>query len=114
VLTGDYIERFELPTVPDTEIGTTPDFDRPGHLILGSERRQIGATGQFMVLDRGSDHGLKAGQRLTIFRPTAGGSGPAATIGTGKVYLVRPETSTVRIETSVDAVYVGDLVAIHR
>jgi hypothetical protein len=111
---GDYVERFQPVGLPQAEIGTAPDFARPGHLILGTERRSISATGAFMVLDRGSDHGLRVGQALTIFRPTVGGTGPVATIGTAKVYIVGPQTSTIRIETSMDAVYVGDLVAIHR
>jgi hypothetical protein len=111
---GDYIERFEPPVLPDREIGTTPDFGSPGHLILGAERRQTAAAGEFMVLDRGTDQGIGPGQKLTIFRVVSSGTGPVATIGTAKVYLVRPESATIRIESSVDAVYVGDLVAIHR
>ena len=68
-----------------------------------------------MVLDRGSDHGIRPGQRLTIFRRTLpDGTGPVSNVGSATVYAVQPETSMVRIEKSVDAVYVGDLVAIHR
>jgi hypothetical protein len=84
-------------------------------LILGDDRRQIGGAGEFMILDRGSDHGVKPGHRLTIFRHTLpDGTGPVSNVGLATVYVVRPETSIVRIEQSVDAVYVGDLVAIHR
>jgi hypothetical protein len=115
VAQGDYLERFEAPVLPPGTPAGTPDFARPGHLVLGDDRRQIGGAGEFMVLDRGSDHGVRPGQRLTIFRQTLpGGGGPVANIGTATVYVVRPETSVVRIEQSVDAVYVGDLVAIHR
>ena len=67
-----------------------------------------------MVVDRGTDHGIKAGQRFTIFRQTAGGAGPVAKIGEAIAMLVNPETTVVRIEKVVDAVVVGDLVAIHR
>lgn len=114
VIEGDYLERFEPATLPTEERGATPDFSRPARLILAADRRQVAAVGQFMVLDRGSDHGIRAGQLLTIFRPTIGKDGPVATIGTAKVYVVQPERSVVRIESSIDAVYVGDLVAIHR
>ena len=114
VIEGDYLERFDPAPLPTEERGTTPDFARPGRLILASDRRQIAAIGQFMVLDRGSDHGLRPGQMVTIFRPTIGKEGPVATIGTAKVFVVQPERSVVRIEGSIDAVYVGDLVAIHR
>jgi hypothetical protein len=65
------------------------------------------------VLDRGSDHGLRQGQQLTIFRRTVA-DGPIATVGTATVYAVQPASTVVRIDTSVDAVYVGDLVAVHR
>jgi hypothetical protein len=111
---GDYVERFEPVALPETETGAAPDFTRPGHLILGAERRTMNATGAFMVIDRGTDHGLRVGQRLTIFRTTGGSDAPVTTVGTAKVYVVGPQTSTIRIEKSMDAVYVGDLIAIHR
>jgi hypothetical protein len=115
VLEGDFLERYQAPVIPADSGGTAPDFDAPARLLLGAERRQIGASGDFMVLDRGSDHGVRPGQALTIFRTTpAGPAAPVTTIGTATVYVVQPKSSTVRIERSVDAVYVGDLVAIHR
>jgi hypothetical protein len=115
VAVGDYLDRFEAPAPPPDLAGGTPDFARPARLILGDDRRQIGGAGEFMILDRGSDHGMKPGHRLTIFRHTLpDGTGPVSNVGSATVYVVRPETSIVRIEKSVDAVYVGDLVAIHR
>lgn len=114
VIEGDYLEKFEMPTPPSNQTGTTADFARPAHLILGDDRRQIASAGQFMVLDRGSDHGVRPGQKLTIFRTTLKGAGPVATIGAATVYAVQLETSVVKIESSLDAIYVGDLVAIHR
>jgi hypothetical protein len=113
IMDGDYLERYQAPVLPATQIGTTPDYVYPGRLILGAERRQIGGPGEFMVLDRGTDHGLRQGQQLTIFRRTAP-DGPVATVGTATVYGVQPASSVVRIDRSIDAVYVGDLVAIHR
>ena len=113
VVDGDYLERYEAPVAPTTRTGTTPDYGAPGHLILGGERRQMAAPGEFMVVDRGSDHGLRQGQQLTVFRRTVA-DGPVAHVGTATVYTVQPESSVVRIESSVDAVYVGDLIAVHR
>jgi hypothetical protein len=114
VMEGDYLERYQRPVNPSVQVGTTPDFERPARLILGAERRQMAAPGEFMVVDRGSDHGLRPGQQLTVFRRTLADSGPIAMVATATVYTVQPESSLVRIETSLDAVYVGDLVAIHR
>lgn len=113
IMDGDYLERYQAPVLPATQVGTTPDYVYPARLILGAERRQIGGPGEFMVLDRGTDHGLRQGQQLTIFRRTAP-DGPVATVGTATVYGVQPASSVVRIDRSIDAVYVGDLVAIHR
>jgi hypothetical protein len=111
---GDYLERYQRPVAPSAQVGTKPDFAHPGRLILGAERRQLASPGNFMVVDRGSDHGLRPGQQLTIFRRTVIENGPVSTIGVATVYSVEAESSVVRIETSLDAVYVGDLVAIHR
>ncbi len=67
-----------------------------------------------MVFDRGSDHGLRGGQRLTIFRTTAAGTGPISRIAEATAMIVSPETTIIRIDKTTDAVHVGDLVAIHR
>jgi hypothetical protein len=112
---GDFLEPFEKVTVPSSPAAAgEPDFNNPGHLVLGDERRQMAAQGNMMVLDRGSDHGLRAGQRLTVFRITGGGTGPIARIAEATAMVVHPETTIIRIDKTSDAVVVGDLVAIHR
>jgi len=114
VETGDFLEPFELPVVPPVATAGEADYSAPGHIILGDDRRQMGGAGSLMVLDRGSDHGLKAGQRLTIFRETIGGKGPVSRVGEATALVVNAETALVRIESSRDAVFVGDLVAVQR
>ncbi len=111
---GDYLEAYVKPDVPITTKEGEPDFANPGHVMLGDDRRQMAAQGDLMVLDRGSDHGIRAGQRFTIFRPTGGGTGPVARIAEATALVVHPETSVIRIDKTSDAVNVGDLVAIHR
>lgn len=110
---GDYLEPFALPIVPAPVVGGEPDFTDPARVMMGDERRQVGAAGSFMVLDRGSDHQLQPGQRLTVFRPTLEG-GPVRRVAEATLVSVRPQTSLLRIDTSRDAVYVGDSVAIHK
>lgn len=109
---GDYLEPFALPVVPEPSRGGEADFANPGHLVMGAERRQVGSSGTLMVLDRGSDHGMRPGQQLTIFRTSPGG--PILRIAGATTVTVGPETSMVRIDRTSDAVYVGDRVAIHR
>jgi hypothetical protein len=114
LMPGDYLEPFTMPAVPAERASGEPDFANPGRLILGDERRQLGGVGSLLVLDRGSDHGLRPGQRVTIFRPVPGGGGPVIRIGEATAVVVRPETTTLRIDTSTGVIYVGDLGAIHR
>ena len=42
---------------------------------MADERRQSGYPGMLMLIDRGTDQDVRAGQRLTIFRQTTGGAG---------------------------------------
>jgi hypothetical protein len=112
---GDYLEPFALPVTAAPLPPGQPDYDRPARVVLADERRQMGTGGgSLMVIDRGSDHGLRPGQRLTIFRRTLDGAGPALSIGEAFVAVAGTETSVMRIQTARDAIAVGDLIAIHR
>ena len=111
----DYLEPFVVPSpAPAPPTVTQVDFARPARVVLGDERRQLGGENTIMVMDRGSDHGIRIGQPLTIFRHTMEGRGPNALMGDALVVEVHPETSLIRILRSREAIEVGDLVAIHR
>jgi hypothetical protein len=109
---GDYLDPFALPVVPEQVAAGEPDFANPARVVMADEGRHLGASGRLMVLDRGTEHGLRPGQPLTIFRSTPGGS--VLRIGLATTMAVRSGTATIRIEETRDAVYVGDLVAVHR
>lgn len=109
---GDYLEPFVRPAVPASAAAGEPDFAHPARVLLAAEGRHVGATGTLMTLDRGSDHGLRPGQRLTIFRTPP--DSPIVRVGDATIVAVNPESSTIRIGETRDAVYVGDKVAIHR
>ncbi len=131
VIYGDYLEPFADPVPPpDANVTGDPDYAHPARIAMGDEKRQTGAAGDVMVIDRGSDDGLRSGQTLTIYRetlteregvmgygsygPALQGRGPSMRVGTARVISVRPQTALVRIESSREAVYVGDYVAVHR
>lgn len=114
VLEGDYLDPYVEPGLPSPALDGAPDYEHPGHLVLADERRQSGYPGMVMVMDRGSEHGVRAGQTLTIYRETIGGEGPLLDVGRATVVSAGPQSSLVRIDSSREAVYVGDLVAIHR
>ena len=67
-----------------------------------------------MVIDLGGDHGLEAGQWLTVFRRVGDSPGPVSQVGRAVVVSVKQTSSTIRIESARDAVVAGDLVARHR
>ena len=114
ILEGDYLEPYTDPVVPEPAPGGTADYDHPARIVMGDQRMQTGAAGTLMLINRGSDHGVRAGQTLTIFRATLKGHGPLADVGEATILSVRPQTSLMRIDSSRDAVYVGDLAAIRR
>lgn len=111
VIEGDYLEPFVRPAVPVHLPPSEPDFANAGYIIMGNERRQTGAAGDLMVFDRGSEHGIRPGQRLLAFRDTIGGTGPVVRVGEAIAVIVRQDMSVIRIESSRDAIYVGDRLA---
>jgi hypothetical protein len=114
ILYGDYLEPFTSPVVPPPALGGEPDYANPARIVMGDERRQSAAEGMLMLINRGSDQGVRAGQTLTIYRPTMNGVGPVLDVGRATVLSARPLTSLVRIDATHEAVFVGDLAAIHR
>jgi hypothetical protein len=122
VTAGDYLEPLDLPAAPIVSAPGQADLTGAGRLIFGDEWTELGGTGSYMVLDRGSAHGIHPGQHVTIFRP-AGARGRrvdavaaarAVQVGEATAMLVGRQTTTVRVDKSDDVIYVGDLGAINR
>jgi hypothetical protein len=112
---GDYLEPYTPPSADPKAIpGGEPDYENPGTVLFGDERRAMGAGTALMVIDRGTDHGVKPGQQLTVYRRSMKGTGPIHSIARGTAIAVMAETSMVRLDGARDAVYAGDLVAMHR
>jgi hypothetical protein len=65
-----------------------------------------------MVIDRGSNQGMRPGQRVTIYR--ASRPGPNVIIALGTALLVEANTATIRVQDMRDAVMAGDGVAPHK
>jgi len=114
ILEGDYLEPFVAPVAPPSSLAGAPDYEHAGRILLADEGRQAGSAGMIMLMDRGLEEGVRAGQVLTIFRETLNGQGPIIDVGRGLVLSTSAKSSVVRIDSSRDAVYLGDRVAIHR
>jgi hypothetical protein len=92
----------------------TPHFDEAARVTAGENGRTASSAGQMMVIDRGIMQGVQRGQRVTIFRRPPGIDAMPLTIGDGVIVAIRADSATIRIERAIDAVVVGDLVALHR
>ena len=64
---------------------------------MGDEGRLMGGTGDFMTIDRGSDHGVTHGQRFSVYRDKGPAAGPLVEVGVLEAVQIRAESSTVRV-----------------
>lgn len=112
MVAGDVVERYAPQLARMDDKRGTPQFDDPAKIVLGDNGQQMSAAGQMMVIDRGIVQGASRGQRLTLFRRAK--DAPPLIIGEAVIIALRPNSATIRIEKAIDAITVGDLVALHR
>lgn len=107
---GDYVAAFAPEPLRAADPAGLPDYGRAGRVLFADEGQLMGAPRRMLVIDRGREDGLRAGQRLTVFR--RGRDGRARrTIGEAVVVAVKARSATVRVEAATDAVQFGDGVA---
>jgi hypothetical protein len=129
IMLDDYLEPFTPPTIAARAVaGATPQYADMGHILTGDEATQnVAGAGQLTNIDRGSNHGIVAGQRFLVFRDKralrnespeysphyVGSTGrlPLVEVGEVLVIAVRPDSSTVQVVVSRDAIAMGDLIA---
>ena len=111
---GDLVEAFDaLPLVITHGTGVA-QFDEPARIVFGEHGQIMGSPGRLMVIDKGLTWGARRGRQITIFRRSLGGEGAITSIGSAVIVSVNADTSTIRIERAIDAIAVGDSVALHR
>jgi hypothetical protein len=67
-----------------------------------------------MVIDRGSDHDLHVGQRLTLFHRKAARDAAPVVVGEAVVVALRSDSATIRVESTSDVISLGDWAAPQR
>ncbi len=111
----DYLAPFQVPVVPEPLMDERdPDFESPGQVLFGLDRRVNHGGGNYIVVDRGSDAGVKGGQHVVFFRREGGASGPRVVLGQGLVMEAGPESATVLVQTATQPIYSGDSAAFRR
>jgi hypothetical protein len=114
----DYLEPFALPEVPAASATRNkPAKDDYGRVMSGSDRRRSFGKGDYFVLDRGSDQGVRPGSQFVVFRNKheRGVQQPDTflyELGEAVAVDVRSDRSTLQVTMSRDAFTEGDLVAL--
>ena len=110
---GDHLEPFKLPTMPTIVANKTkPQRDNYAHVMLGHSRRSNFGKGDFFLMDRGSDHGVEPGTQFVLYRNKEQPQNFLYDLGEAVAVDVTPETATLLVTVSRDAIAEGDLVAI--
>jgi hypothetical protein len=110
---GDWLAPFKPEPVRAPEPAGLPAYDRAARIVLTDAGQLIGALHRLMVIDRGSDNGIRVGQRLTLFHPGAGNAVPAV-VGDAVIVAVRVDSATIRVQNATGVIALGDFAAPQR
>jgi hypothetical protein len=112
--TGDFLASFNPEPVRPPEPRGIPAYDDAARILFADEGQIMGAPRRLMVIDRGSVQGIRAGQRLTLFRSKRRGASHPDVVGEAIVVAVRTDSATIRIERVTDVIESGDWAAPQR
>ena len=110
---GDLLAAFVPLAVKPAAAQGRPGFDSAARVLFADSGMMLGAPGRLMVIDQGTDQGIFAGQRVTLFRRRAETPAPAV-IGEAVVIAATGTSATIRIERATDAITSGDFAAPQR
>ena len=112
---GDYLEPFALPTPPTvSQDRLKPERNNYARVVAGDDRRTAFGTGDYLVIDHGSDHGIQSGSQFVLYRNKHQDQNFLYILGEAVAVDVKPTLTTVRVTQSADAIMKGDLVALRR
>ena len=112
---GDYLEPFVLPAVPMAVAERAPaQRENYGRVLVGQDQRRTFANGDYFIVNRGTDHGVTAGTRFVLYRDKRVSENFLFELGEAVAVDVRPDSSTLQVLTSIDAIMEGDWVAMRR
>ncbi len=111
----DYLEPFVLPTIPAiSKAEGKPERGSYGRVLVGQDSRTAFGTGDYVVVDRGANHGVTPGARFVIYHDRQTPGNFLFEIGEAVAVDVKPESSTVRVLTALDGILEGDYVGMRK
>ncbi len=105
---GDLLMPFVPEPMPVAAPSGVPVYREAARILFGDAGQLMGAPGRMMVIDRGQTHGIRPGQRLTLFRRARGRN---LVVGEAMVLVVRADSARIRVERATDAIWSGDSAA---
>jgi hypothetical protein len=114
IMRGDTLAAFKPEFVVPADAAGTPAFDDAARILFADEGQLVGVPRRLMVIDRGDDHGVRVGQRFTLFRRARSAPGSPVVLGDAVVVSVQPDSATIRIEHATDTITFTDLAAPQR
>ena len=112
---SDYLEPFVMPVTPPASADRPrAQRDNYGRILLGADRRTSFGRGDFVIVDRGSEHGVTPGAQFVIYRDKRQAENFLYDLGEAVAVDVKPETSTLFVTVSRDALSSGDYVALRK
>ena len=111
---GGYLEPFTLPEAPPTVALAPAQKDNYGRILIGDDRRKSFGQGDFMIVDRGSNHGIAVGSRFVVYRDKLLAKNFLYDLGEAVAVDVRPDSATLQVLVSRDAFRSGDYVALRK
>jgi Carboxypeptidase regulatory-like domain len=113
LMQGDLLMSFRPEYVVTADPGGTPVYEEAAKILFADDGQLLGAPRRLLVIDRGHDQGVQAGQRMTLFRRKNAEARPSV-IGEAVVMSVRTYSSTIRVLAASDAIEFGDFAAPQR
>jgi hypothetical protein len=115
VLVGDYLEPFSLPVaVALGEKKGKPERDNYGRVLPGRDRRTTYAVGDFIVIDRGRDHGIAPGSQFVIYHDKQEDGNFLYQVADAVAVEVGDTSSTLRLTVARNVVTANDYVSMRK
>ena len=112
---NDYLEPLVLPEPPVAAADLPPaQRENYGHVLIGQDRRMSFGKGDYLIIDRGSDHGVTKGTRFVLYHDKRASGNFLLETGEAIVVDVKPESSTLQVLSAIDAILAGDYAAMRR
>jgi len=114
LMRGDFLASFTPEPIRAPDPVGIPAYGAAARILFADAGQMLGVPRRLMVIDRGSDHGIRVGQRLTLFRRQERDATTPEVVGDAIVVAVRTDSGTIRVERATDAISPGDWAAPQR